>query len=471
MLRKLLCLCCLISCADSLQAQQYGLFNTMTSFDGFENTAQKTFVLDYSREYSSNFFLPNLTVNANTEGNAQLFRLLARTGLSTTKDSLSQNKYLNALLQSPNIYLFNYKIFKSYKFHKELGFSWQLRTDVQFNYNKESLDILDNYKTNPGYANIPLGNAFNSFDRVQSYHQFSISYRENYNKKLAFGGKISLLSGILYNTLNLANTDFIYDPGQDEIRMAFQGNFRTSFVEGSKLSKKSFLPGFKNPGLAISLGTTYTAKSGLFIMANLKDLGFIRWKETAFQQFDQPVTITSAAAKDVEMVENQIAAAVADPKDDNTSFYSPINARADFLISKSYGLYTPSLILSKNLFFDGGDATIVNRFSFNNFSASLGPSYNMVNLFLLGAQGMYKTPNFEIYLGTNNLFNTIDQAKINKHYGTIGTGYNSLAVYAGLSIKFGYFVEHPQNSSYMPGLDEEERSFFKRLFSPFSKKK
>lgn len=471
MLRKFTFLCCLVFFANQSKAQQYGLFNTKTMFDGFENTAQKTFVLDYSRQYASNFFLPNLTINANTDGNDQLFRLLARTGLSTTKDSLSQNKYLNMLLQSPNIYLFNYKIFKSYKYHKELGFSWQLRTDVEFNYNKESLDILDNYKTNPNYINIPLANSFNSFDRVQSYHQFSLSYRENYNKKLAFGAKISILSGILYNSLKLANTSFTFDPVQDEIRMALQGDFRTSFVEGSKLSNKSFLPSFKNPGLAISLGTTYTARNGVFVMANIKDLGFIRWKETSLQQFDTPVRIISAAERDVAYLENRIAAEVANPKEDNTGFYSPTNARADFLISKPYGSYTPSLVLSKNLFFKGGDATLVNRFNFNNFSASIIPSYNLANLFTLGAQGMYQTPNFEVYLGTNNVFNTIDQTKINKHNGTIGSGYNSFAVYAGLGIKFGYFVEHPQNSSYMPGLEEEETSFFKRLFSVFSRKK
>ncbi|RZK72523.1 MAG: hypothetical protein EOO85_19060 [Pedobacter sp.] len=471
MLRKFTYLCCLIFFANQSKAQQYGLFNTKTLFDGFENTAQKTFVLDYSRQYASNFFLPNLTINANTDGNDQLFRLLARTGLSTTKDSLSQNKYLNMLLQSPNIYLFNYKIFKSYKYHKELGFSWQLRTDVEFNYNKESLDILDNYKTNPNFINIPLANSFNSFDRVQSYHQFSLSYRENYNKKLAFGAKVSVLSGVLYNSLNLDNTSFIFNQAEDKITMELQGDFRTSFVEGSKLSNKLFIPTFKNPGLAISLGTTYTAKSGVFIMANLKDLGFIRWNETSFQQFDTPVPISLAAGREVSHIENRIAAAVANPGDDNRSFYSPTNARADFLVSKPYGNFTPSLVLSKNVFFKGGDATLVNRFNFNNFSASISPSYNLAKLFMVGAQGMYQTPNFEAYLGTNNVFNTSSHAKINKHNGTIGTGYNSLAVYAGIGIKFGYFVEHPQNSSYMPGLDEEETSFFKRLFSIFSRKK
>lgn len=471
MFKNFVCLCGLVCLSGQLNAQQYGLFNTKTMFDGFENPAQKTFVLDYSRQYASNFFVPNLTINANTDGNAQLFRLLARTGLSTTKDSLSQNKYLNMLLQSPNVYLLNYKIFKSYKYHKELGFSWQLRTDVEFDYNKESLNILDTYKTNPSYINTSLANSFNSFDRVQSYHQFSLSYRENYNKKLAFGAKLSILSGVLYNTLRLANTSFLFDPSMDEIRMNLEGNFRSTFVEGSKLSNKSFIPSFKNPGLSISLGTSYTAKSGVFIMANVKDLGFIRWGETAYQQFDLPITVQSASEREVADVENIIAANVANPKDDNTGFNSPTNAKADFLISKPYGGYTPSLILSKNLFFKGGDATLVNRFNFNNFSASINPSYSLTDLFLLGAQGMYQTPNFEVYLGTNNVFNTAGQEKIDKYNGAIGRGYNSLAVYAGIGIKFGYFVEHPQNSSYMPGLDDEERSFFGRIFSIFSKKR
>ncbi|RYE55714.1 MAG: hypothetical protein EOP48_09620, partial [Sphingobacteriales bacterium] len=102
MLKKLLYFCCLVCYFNPLNAQQYNLFNTKTLYDGFENTAQKSFVLDYSRQYASNFFLPNLTINIDGKANEQLFRLLARTGLSSSKDTLSQNKYLNVLLQSPN---------------------------------------------------------------------------------------------------------------------------------------------------------------------------------------------------------------------------------------------------------------------------------------------------------------------------------------------------------------------------------
>jgi hypothetical protein len=471
MLKKLCFICCLICNFNPLNAQQYGLFNTRTLFDGFENTAQKSFILDYSRQYASNFFIPNLAVTANNKGNDQLFRMLSRTGLSSIKDTLSQNKYLNILLQSPNIYLFNYKIFKSYKYHKEMGFSWQLRTDVEFDYKKESLDILDNFSKSPDYENTALDNYFNSADKIQAYHQFSFTYRENYNKKLAFGAKISFLAGILYNTLNVDQSNFFYDSSDDNLAIKLAGSYRTTFVEDSKLSTKSFFPNLKNPGLAISLGTSYTGKDGLLIMGNIKDLGFIRWKETSLQQFDEMDTISAASNREVSAIERHIAATVANPKDDNRAFYSPTNARVDFLISKPFGSYTPTFIMSKNLFFKGGDATLVNRFNYNSFSGSISPSYNLINQFYLGAQAMYQTPNFEFYVGSNNVFNTVDHDNVRKYNGTIGVGYNSLSIYAGIGIKFGYFVEHPQNSSYMPGLDDEERSFFGRLFGVFSKKK
>ena len=147
------------------------------------------------------------------------------------------------------------------------------------------------------------------------------------------------------------------------------------------------------------------------------------------------------------------------------------------MISKSFSInipfsYTPSLIVSKNLFYKGGDAAFVSKFKYDGLSISAIPSYNFNNLFLVGMQGMYQTPNFEVFLGSDNLFKTVSQ--INgaiKQDLSIGSGYNAASFYMGLGIKFGNAVEHPQNSSSMPGIGEQESSFFKRLFSVFSKKK
>ena len=67
---------------------------------------------------------------------------------------------------------------------------------------------------------------------------------------------------------------------------------------------------------------------------------------------------------------------------------------------------------------------------------------------MLGTQGMYQTPNFEFFLGTDNLLKSATALQ----KATANTRYYGGSVYMGMAIKFGYDVEHPQNSSYMPGV-------------------
>lgn len=478
MAKKHLLLCALCICmAPFLKAQQYGLFNTRTLFDGFENPAQKTFVLDSSRKFASNFFLPNLGVNAANKGNSDLIRRAINEGTYSAKDLVLRNGDINTIHQNTNIYLLTFRIFQSYKFQKELGFAWQLRSDAHLDYTNETLAILDSYKRFEGST--PYDDVFNNDGYEQSYHQFSVTYRENINKRLAFGVKFSLLSGITYNRLNVTDSYLLMDPNpaNPKINIRVKGTYRASFLETDELSGKTAMPTFKNPGISLGFGTSYTAKSGVFIMANIKDLGFIKWRKTAYvNNIQSNINIENPDLKSSTQIENELAD-IATDKSVNESFYSLTNAKADFMISKPFSItypfsYTPSLIVSKNLFYKGGDAAFVNKFKYNNVSLSAIPTYNFNALFLMGVQGMYQTPNFEIFLGSDNLFKTVTQ--INgalKQDRTIGSGYNGASFYMGIGIKFGNAVEHPQNTSTIPGINDQETSFFKRIFSVFKKKR
>jgi hypothetical protein len=476
MVKKYITLCFLCICiAPFVKAQQYGLFNTKTLFDGFENPAQKTFVLDSSRKFASNFFLPNLGINAANKGNDDFIRKIINEGTYNAKDLVLRKGEINTIHQNTNIYLLTFRIFQSYKFQKELGFAWQLRSDAHIDYTNETLAILDSYKRFEG--SVPYDDVFNNDGYEQSYHQFSVTYRENFNKRLAFGAKISLLSGITYNRLNVTDSYLLMDPANDLINIRVRGTYKASFLETDELSHKTAMPTFRNPGMSFGFGTSYTAKRGVFIMANIKDLGFIKWRKTAYvNSINSAVNITNLAEKSSSQIENEIAD-IATDESVNKSFYTLTNAKLDFMISKAFSIsypfsYTPSLIVSKNLFYKGGDAAFVNRFKYNGLSMSLIPTYNFNNLFLMGMQGMYQTPNFEIFLGSDNMFKTVTQ--INgaiKQDRTIGNGYNGASFYMGVGIKFGNTVEHPQNTSTIPGIGEQETSFFKRLFSIFSKKR
>ena len=402
-------------------------------------------------------------MNAANKGDATytIRRLIDEGVYTSTTLPLGSGKY-NTVYQNANIYLFTFRIFKSYKFNKELGFAWQLRTDARVDYTNETLALLDSYQRfNTG---VVYNNVFNDKGFAQSYHQFSINYRENYNKRLSFGVKLSLLSGITTNDLKVDNSSLYIDPATEQVLLGLKGSYKASFLESNEINKNTFFPTFKNPGFSFSLGTSYISKSGLTIMGNLKDLGVIRWSNRShivnfnttelINQIGDGTLTPSSPDQDVYNIIRD--------SDKQKSFYTLTNAKADFLISKTFNFYIPGLILSKNLFYKGGDIAFVNTLKYNEFSGSLIPTYNLNGFLMAGIQGLYKTPNFEVFMGFDNLTKSIALAKD----AATSTGYNGASFYMGMSIKFGYVVNHPLNSSYIPGLENDsDQSFFKRMFN------
>lgn len=466
MLKKTLSICILLLFAHQIKAQQYGLFNTKTLFDGFENPAQKVFTLDSSRQYASNFLLPYLGVNGASMGNSDYIRKLITEGSTNSKD-VPLGQGFNTIYQNTNAYLLTLKIFNSYKYQKELGFSWQLRSDVLAKYTNETLILIDNPErlTSDTFRD----GIFNDKGHAQSYHQFSVTYRENYTKRLAFGAKLSLLSGTSYNGINIRESGIQPGLAPGTAYAIFKGTYRSTFIDVDELSPNTFMPTFRNPGASISLGTSYQSKSGYFLMANLKDLGFIKWNNQSYIKNVDPTIVITGAPGEEQKIKNEVTDALT-KNPDRGGFYAATNAKVDVMLSKSFGLWTPSFIVSKNLFYEGGDAVMVNKFKYDGFSVTASPTYNFHNLFYLGLQAMYQTPNFEVFLGSDDLLKTTSQVQgiINKD-ATIGRGYNGASAYLGIGIKFGNYVEHPQNSSTMPGIGEESPGLFKRIFGIFSK--
>lgn len=469
MAKKYLILFIFISLSTQIKAQQFGLFNTKTQFDAFENPAQKAFVLDSSRQYASNFLFPNLGLNLGNKGDSNYsIRSLINGGkfngyYDAEGVPIGTNGRNKAFITT-NTYLLTFRLFKSYKYQQEMGFSWQVRGDGFANYSNETLVAIDNYNRFTSAANgLFNGNAYG-----QSYHQFSITYRENYDKRLSFGGKLSLLSGITYNNIDITESNISVNTAQDNLLVGLTARYKSNFLDTSEISTKMLVPNFKNPGLSVSFGTTYKAKSGIFIMANVKDLGFIKWNSKSHDVFvNNGQVVVDRDNNDQEILKQDIYRLFTGA-DRRKSFYSATNAKIDFLISKTFQFYTPNFIVSKNVFYPGGEVALVNTFKKDEFSLSLTPTYNILGLAMLGTQVMYQTPNFEFFLGTDNLLRTSairQQVRVN-------TGYTGASVYMGMSIKFGYVVEHPQNSSYMPGVGDDANrgnGFFSRFFNMFRK--
>jgi hypothetical protein len=154
-------------------------------------------------------FLPSFGLNAANKGESEYtVRSLLYNGVYTTRTIPLGEGKMNRIYANYNQYVFTFRIFKSYKYNKELGFAWQIRSDGDLNYTNESLAIFDSYKR--FNSDVPYNNLFNNHGYNQSYHQFSITYRENYDKRLAFGLKLSLLSGINYNKVDINESSLFY---------------------------------------------------------------------------------------------------------------------------------------------------------------------------------------------------------------------------------------------------------------------
>ncbi|MFC4210310.1 DUF5723 family protein [Pedobacter lithocola] len=451
-------------------AQQYALFGTKTMFDAFENPSQKSFTLDSSRKFSSNFFLPYFGVNGANKGSAEsVIRRLMVDGVNDTRDLPIGTGEINHFYQNSNIYVLTLRLFHSYKYQKEMGFAWQIRSDSQIDYTNESLAIFDSYNRFPEQT--PLNNIFNTKGYQQSYHQFSFTYRENFNKRLAFGVKASVLSGIVYNDLNISDSYLFVDRSNNSLDLRLAGTYSSNFNDQNKINRNTVIPNFKNPGASVGFSTNYTTKKGLFLMANIKDLGFIWWRNNTTK------TTVNATRTIDDIISNQgntnrqirdIFESSEQPK----KFLAATNAKADVYLSKSFDFYKPAIAISKNLFYKGGDIAFINTFKYNDFSGSVTPLYNLNNIFMVGLQGKYQTPNFELFMGTDNLISSANLARaILQNDYTIGSGPNGASFYMGVGIKFGNVVNHPQFSDVMPGInDNEGGSFFRNLFSLFKRK-
>lgn len=469
-MKKLLLVLTLFISFSTSFAQQYALFGTKTMFDAFENPSQKSFTLDSSRRFSSNFFLPYFGVNGANKGDAEsVVRRLIVDGVNDTRTLPLGTGNINHIYENSNVYVLTLRIFQSYKYQKEMGFAWQIRSDAQVDYPNESIAVFDSYTRFPQQTE--LNDIFNAKGYQQSYHQFSFTYRENYNKRLAFGVKASLLSGIIYNDLNISDSYLYVSPETNSLNIGLAGTYSSNFNDENKINRNTVIPTFKNPGLSIGFSTNYTTKKGLFLMANVKDLGFIWWRNNTHSTAVNTLKNIDNIAFNQANTNREIRD-IFELSEQPDKFLALTNAKADIYISKNYGFYKPALAISKNLFYRGGDLAFVNTFRYNDLSGSITPLYNLNNVFMVGLQGKYQTPNFEIFMGTDNLISSASTASaVLKNDYTIGSGPNGASFYMGVGIKFGNVVNHPQFSDVMPGInDNEGGSFFKNLFSVFKKK-
>lgn len=440
---------------------QFSLYNTRTLYDSFENPAQKAFYADSSRTYAFNFFIPNLSLSAVTTGPAQTtFKgLLYKGTFNTNGLELGESK-LNKVYFDETTYVAMFKIFKSVRFNQELGFSWQIKSTGRATVSNEALALFNNYKllTASTYDNL----SSNSANGI-AYHQFGFTFREDYNKRLGLGIKLSYLSGIVYSKLDIDRSSLSFNEANNTYAANLQGYFRSNILYDNP-DKTAINPGFQNPGVALTLSANYKLKRGFSLLGNLKDLGFIHWRKSPYKfTFDHNIEFSKTSRQ--QEVNQKLRKDLLD-NPDSSSFNTEINSRAEILINKDLKRYQPNLLISKNLFDNGGDIALINTYRHRALNLSVSTAYNLNNYFQLGGQFMLKSPNAELFIGSDQLYKSYYTAKgILTSNENIGKNHTAAGVYFGFSLKYGQGKQRQQNATYIPLTEKDlKEGFFKRMF-------
>ena len=475
-MKKILLVLLFLLFSVSIFAQQFSLYNTGTLYDSFENPSQRAFIPDTSKMYASNFLIPNFNFNFFLAGDAQ----------ATLKNRAFLNKYNNAALQigkgkynrvneNINAYLIMVKMFSSLSGDEEMGFSWQLKSDGKGSLSDESIAALNgtqSFADGQNYSNI-----FNSNYYYQSYHQISFTYREKFNKQVTFGVKLSALLGISYQNLNITGSQVKFDKVGDSAVVALKGRYYAGYIPGHFISR-DFLPNLRSPGAAISIGSTYRTEDNFILQGNIKDLGFIHWSSrSSYYNFNNSASIHGLTTPQREdSIYNKVSGLVHNNQVVG-SFTSPIDGRAEFSVSKSFWIddnhmfkYSPTAVVSKELFYPGFIGALVNPIKYEKYSLTFTTTYDDLKIFNLGVQYMMQTPNWEFFIGSDKLIQSVALAgdQLNKNSADVNQNgtYTGADFFIGFSLKLGPVIEHPMNASSIP---MGEKGFLGRLWSRWFK--
>ena len=476
-MKKILLVSFLLLFTVKIFAQQFSLYNTGTLFDSFENVSQRAFTPDTSKRFAFNFFVPNFNANFFLGGNAQA-SLKSRTFLFKFNNDLltiGQGNY-NITNAEGNGYWAMLKMYASVDGDVELGFSAQTKAEGKGAFSDESIALFDG--TQSFQRSATYNNIFNSHYYYQTYNQLSFTYREKIGNQFAFGIKLSALLGVEYQKLDINSSKAEFYNSVDSVKINLQGTYQTGFTPGH-LSTRDYLPSFRNPGASITLGTSYRTEDGFLLQANVKDLGFIHWSSRSQSyNFNSSATIhgIGVGASTNSVREDSIYNNIYNIVHTNNypaAFVTPVNGKAELSINKNIWLddektikYSPTLIASKELFYTGFVAGLVNPVQYKNYTGTVTFTYDDLKTFNLGLQFLLKSENIEFYIGSDKIVQSVQflsqainpkSPNVNRNFS-----YTGASAYLGFAVHFGPVAEHPMNASSIP---TGEPGFLARLWA------
>jgi hypothetical protein len=466
-MKRLLLAILFVCCALTGFGQQFSQYNTGTLYESFENPSVRTFIPDSSKMFATNYFIPSLNFNFFLAGDAQG---AARSRIFEAYYNVADLKVgqgkLNHIGANITDYDLMFKLFSNFSGNIELGFFLATKAEGRGVATDETASIFNGYGQFP---NNSYNNIFNDNMMFQVYQSVGLTYREQVTDRFSFGVKLAALSGVSAYKLSIDQSQINFDKPNDAADLYLSG--RSYQSDNSKSFAQSLLPTFRNPGMAITVGTSIKTDDGFLIQTNVKDLGFIHWSSTssyfAFSNFGSlfPTTITglSTSNRENEIINKATSLTGGTIYQQTGSFTTNTNGLFELSANKSFWFgtnenikFSPTLILSKEMFYDGFTGTVVAPVHLGKYSVTLTSSYNNYNVFSLGGQFMIKTPNTDFFIGSESI---IQSAKLihaaigstssatQSQFTTPAGGFMGLNYFVGISFKFGNVIEPNMNST------------------------
>lgn len=483
-MKKILFACCFFLISANVFGQQFSQYNTGTVYDSFENPAQRAFIPDTTKQFAFNFLIPNFNANFYLTGNTQvpLKSRVFNSYYNTAGLQVGKGNY-NHFNVNANAYSIMFKMFASLSGNQEVGFFTNTSVEARGAMTDETVALFN------GYQNFPkttYDNVFNDHYFYQAYNQIGLTYREQVTKQFAFGVKLSALSGLGYEKVNINQSRITFDKAidQDNATLYLKGIERTSgdLNSTTMLDKTGF--GFQNPGAAISIGTSYTNEDGYHMQYNLKNVGFIHWTRNArTANFDDYTVIEGLSSPERETNIKDALKDITHGSLAKHGFTTPTNGLLEVSVNKSYWLgdeqefkFSPTLIASKEMFYSGFTGALVAPIEYKKYTVSLTSSYNDLKLLNIGGQFMIKSTNSDFFIGTESLYQTasliksgIESGSSNQTQYFAGHGaFSGMNFFLGVSFRFGTIIESRMNESSTP---DGDKGFVGKLWEKMFNKK
>ena len=397
-------------------AQRYSLYYSKTLYDGIQNPHHRS--LDDCRSFASNFFLPSFNLDLSVSGDANGFikSFLASENLSLLNFKNGSN-YNNRITNQFNYNIFLMKINMGKKRAAELSFYSQLKTQTSLTLNNGIFNFIT--KGNNTFKGQTIEGFLDMGVSTNIYNETGFGFRRQIYNKLSGGFKFGYLTGIANVGVDINGSKFTTSTMGDTLDIYIKGTVRSSLDPSNKanLATDSLISNAKrNNGYVFSGGLQYEVDPTFTMGIAFLDVGKITWKDKSIlYKLDKSIRFTGIDILSDSLVQDSVLNNLTSYSIDSAkgSYTSSLPAR--FEISGNMKLTNwlyATVIYSKPFAYNFYDLTLVTDLRLaKRWNIITTGTLNSDGNNAIGAQLLFRSKVFEMYIGSERIFNSLQLYK------------------------------------------------------------